>query len=179
MRRWHHNVILFQGFSLLLVVCRRLFPGQSGDRTCLVLYKRLVICFARPFQILWSARTGIPLTFSWKKFPTTSPDSDLPLFTSYSFIFFSLSLVFANLWRNFVSTFPEEMLITFFFFFLSLVSIKNFKLLAIYPKQLRFFLGSSLQRTSAQPRGALDRFRKFGLGRLAIQWKFQFPCTDA
>ena len=41
--------------------------------------------------------------------------------------------------------------------------------MAIYPKQLRFLLGSSLQQTSAPPCGALDRFRKFGLGRLAIK----------
>ena len=39
-------------------------PWPSGDRTCLVLYKRLVICFARPFQLLPSACTDIPLTLS-------------------------------------------------------------------------------------------------------------------
>ena len=44
--------------------------------------------------------------------------------------------------------------------------------MAIYPKQLRFLLGSSLQQTSAPPCGALDRFRKFGLGRLAIKRVF-------
>ena len=43
--------------------------------------------------------------------------------------------------------------------------------MAIYPKQLRFLLGSSLQQTSAPPCGALDSFRKFGLGRLAIKVK--------
>ena len=36
--------------------------------------------------------------------------------------------------------------------------------MAIYPKQLRFLLGSSLQQTSAPPCGALDSFRKFSLG---------------
>ena len=41
--------------------------------------------------------------------------------------------------------------------------------MAIYPKQLRFLLGSSLQQTSAPPCGALDSFRKFSLGRLAIK----------
>ena len=63
MRRWNHNVILFRGISRFLSpVCRRWFPGQSGDRTCLVLYKRLVVCFARPFQLLPSACTSdIPL----------------------------------------------------------------------------------------------------------------------
>ena len=68
MRRWNHNVILFRGISRFLsAVCRRWFPGQSGDRTCLVLYKRLVICFARPFQLLPSACTSdIPMTLSWK-----------------------------------------------------------------------------------------------------------------
>ena len=68
MRRWNHNVILFRGISRFLsAVCRRWFPGQSGDRTCLVLYKRLVMCFARPFQLLPSACTSdIPLTLSWK-----------------------------------------------------------------------------------------------------------------
>ena len=35
--------------------------------------------------------------------------------------------------------------------------------------QLRFLLGSSLQQTNAPPCGALDRFRKFDLGRLAIK----------
>ena len=40
--------------------------------------------------------------------------------------------------------------------------------MAIYPKQLRFLLGSSLQQTSAPPCGALDSFRKFSLGRLGI-----------
>ena len=66
MRRWNHNVILFRGISRFLsAVCRRWFPGQSGDRTCLVLYKRLVMCYARPFQLLLSARTSdIPLTLS-------------------------------------------------------------------------------------------------------------------
>ena len=65
MRKWNHNVILFQGISRFLsAVYRRWFPGQSGDRTCLVLYKRLVICFARPFQLLPSACTDIPLTLS-------------------------------------------------------------------------------------------------------------------
>ena len=68
MRRWNHNVILFRGISRFLSEeCRRWFPGQSGDRTCLVLYKRLVICFSRPFQLLPSACTSdIPLTLSWK-----------------------------------------------------------------------------------------------------------------
>ena len=42
-------------------------------------------------------------------------------------------------------------------------------LVAIYPKQLRFLLESSLQQTSAPTCGALDRVRKFGLGRLAIK----------
>ena len=71
MRRWNHNVILFRGISRFLsAVCRRWFPGQSGDRTCLVLYKRLDICFGRPFQLLPSACTSdIPLTLSWKFFP--------------------------------------------------------------------------------------------------------------
>ena len=46
-----------------------------------------------------------------------------------------------------------------------MVSIKNVTLVAIYPKQLRFLLGSSLQQTSAPPCGALDRFRKFGWGK--------------
>ena len=66
MRRWNHNVILFRSISRFLsAMCRRWFPGQSGDRTCLVLYKRLVICFARPFQLLPSACTSdIPLTLS-------------------------------------------------------------------------------------------------------------------
>ena len=66
MRRWNHNVILFRGISRFLsAVCRRWFPGQSGDRTCLVLYKRLVMCFARLFQLLPSACTSdIPLTLS-------------------------------------------------------------------------------------------------------------------
>ena len=66
MRRWNHNVILFRGISRFLsAVCRRWFPGQSGDRTCLVLYKRLVICFARPFQLVPSACTSdIPLALS-------------------------------------------------------------------------------------------------------------------
>ena len=41
--------------------------------------------------------------------------------------------------------------------------------MAIYTKQLRFLLGSSLQETSEPPCGAFDRFRKFGLGRLAIK----------
>ena len=69
MRRWNHNVILFRGISRFLsAVCRRWFPGQSGDRTCLVLYKRLVVCFAWPFQLLPSACTDNPLTvkISWK-----------------------------------------------------------------------------------------------------------------
>ena len=61
MRRWNHNVILFWGISRFLsAVCRRWFPGQSGDQTCLVPYNRLVICFARPFQLLPSACTDIP-----------------------------------------------------------------------------------------------------------------------
>ena len=60
MRRWDHNVILFRGiFRFLSAVCRRWFPGQSGDRTCL-----LDICFGRPFQLLPSACTDIPLTLS-------------------------------------------------------------------------------------------------------------------
>ena len=50
-----------------------------------------------------------------------------------------------------------------------MVSIKNATLVAIYTKQLRFLLGSSLQETSEPPCGAFDRFRKFGLGRLAIK----------
>ena len=57
--------------------------------------------------------------------------------------------------------------------------------MAIYPKQLRFLLQSSIQQTSAPPCGALDRFRKFGLGRLAIKtnimmrrWNFEaFPVS--
>ena len=70
MRRWNHNVILFWGISRFLsAVYRRWFHGQSGDQTCLVLCKRLVICFARPFQLLPSACTDIPLTLSWKFFP--------------------------------------------------------------------------------------------------------------
>ena len=70
MRRWNHNVILIRCISrFLLAVCRRWFPGLSGDWTCLVLYKRLVICFARPFQLLPSACTDIPFTLSWKFFP--------------------------------------------------------------------------------------------------------------
>ena len=43
---------------------------------------------------------------------------------------------------------------------LSLVSVKNVSLVAIYPKKLRFLLGSSLQQTSEPPCGALDRFGK-------------------
>ena len=69
MRRWNHNVILFRGNSCFLsAVCRRSFSGQSGDRTCLVLYKRLVVCFAWPFQLLPSACADNPLTvkISWK-----------------------------------------------------------------------------------------------------------------
>ena len=59
MRRWNHNVILFRGISRFLsAVCRRWFPGQSGNRKCLVLYKRLVICFARSFQLLPSTCTN-------------------------------------------------------------------------------------------------------------------------
>ena len=71
MRRWNHNVILFRGITRFLsAVYRRWFPGQSGDRTCLVLYKRLVMCFARSFQLLPSTCTSdIPLTLSWKFFP--------------------------------------------------------------------------------------------------------------
>ena len=65
MRRWNHNIILFRGISRFLsAVCRRWFPGQSGDRTCLLLYKRLDICFGRPSQLLPSACTDIPLTLS-------------------------------------------------------------------------------------------------------------------
>ena len=41
--------------------------------------------------------------------------------------------------------------------------------MAIYTKQVRFLLGLSLQETSEPPCGAFDRFRKFGLGRLAIK----------
>ena len=53
MRRWNHTVILVRGISRFLsAVCRRWLPGQSGDRTCLVLYERLVICLTRPFQLL-------------------------------------------------------------------------------------------------------------------------------
>ena len=70
MRRWNHNVILIRCISRFLsAVCRRWFPGLSGDWTCLLLYKRLVICFARPFQLLPSACTDIPFTLSWKFFP--------------------------------------------------------------------------------------------------------------
>ena len=69
-RRWNHNVILFRGISRLLsAVWRRWFPGQSGDLACLVLLKRLVISFARPFQLLPSACADIPLTLSWNFFP--------------------------------------------------------------------------------------------------------------
>ena len=66
MRRWNHNVILFRGIARFLsAVWMRWFPGQLGDRTCLVLYKRLVICIVRPFQLLPSACTSdIPLTLS-------------------------------------------------------------------------------------------------------------------
>ena len=53
MRRWNHNVILFRGISRFLsAVCRRWFPGQSRVRTCLVL------CFARPLQLLPLACTS-------------------------------------------------------------------------------------------------------------------------
>ena len=53
MRRWNLALILVRGISRFLsAVCRRWFPGQSGDRTYLVLYERLVICLTRPFQLL-------------------------------------------------------------------------------------------------------------------------------
>ena len=71
MRRWNHNVILFRGIARFLsAVWMRWFPGQLGDRTCLVFYKRLVICIVRPFQLLPSVcPSNIPLTLSWKFFP--------------------------------------------------------------------------------------------------------------
>ena len=75
MRRWNHNVILFRGISRFLsAVCRRWFPGQSGDRTCLVLYKRLDICFGANYNHC----TDIPLTLSYLEIFSTkhvrSPD---------------------------------------------------------------------------------------------------------
>ena len=44
MRRMNHNIILLRAISRFLsALCRQCFPGQSGDRTCLALYKRLVL----------------------------------------------------------------------------------------------------------------------------------------
>ena len=107
-----------------IAMCRRWFPGQSGDRTCLNLYKTLG---TRPFQLLPPACTDISSTPSWKFFP---PPSRISTCHCFHLVIVLSSLVSRKyLLIFFVHTFPEEM---------SLVSIKNVTFVAIYPKQPRF-----------------------------------------
>ena len=170
MSRWNHNVILFRGISISYQQCAGggSLANQEIERvqTCLVLYKRLVISFAGPSRYCHQ-----PVLTSLGRFvenfshhlaslrPTTYHCLHLLIVLS-SLVCRKYFLIYGG---YFVPTFPEEILISYF---LSLVSIKNVTLVAIFPKQLRFLLGSSLQQISAPPCGALDRFRKFGLGRL-------------
>ena len=154
MRRWNHNVILFRGISRFLsAVCRRWFPGQSGDRTCLVLYKRLVICFARPFQQLPSACTDIPLTLSWNfsgKFLFNSNPSFLRELWLHTHGYPSTSCF--NLGTLFYSTSAE-------------VHWKSYRLPWFIPGM------ASLQQTSAPPCGALDRFALIRFGKTRNKMK--------
>ena len=101
-----------------IAMCRRWFPGQSGDRTCLNLYKTLG---TRPC-------TDISSTLSWKFFP---PPSRISTCHCFHLVIVLSSLVSRKYLLIFlVPSFPEEM---------SLVSIKNVTFVAIYPKQPRFF----------------------------------------
>ena len=136
-RRWNDNVILFWGISRFLsAVCRRWFPGQSGNRTCLRLYKRLVICLAQPFQVLSSACTDTPLTLSWICF---SPPPWTPTCHCLHLLIV-LSSLFAILWRIFVPTFPEKMLISYFYHWFQLKT-----------SRLWLFIPSSWDSCSSHP----------------------------